>query len=106
MQIFNSSEDAYLSDVMDSVHAATKAGFTKQAVDSVHVFCQKPDTIELVDIFPDGSWSYQNPTNKKTESMTGDSAAILAIYLHTIAEDAMKKNFLLNPTKWLLQLLY
>lgn len=83
MPVFNSVEEANAAAVMDTVSAATKAGLTSQLVDEGHILCAKPDTMELVDIFPDGSWEYQNVLDSgKAESMTGPSAVMLSLYLN------------------------
>jgi hypothetical protein len=83
MAVFNSVEDATMAAIMDTVSVATKAGLTSQVVDDGHTLCAKPDTMELVDVFPDGSWEYQNvPANGKVESMSGTSAVMLSLYLH------------------------
>lgn len=82
MAAFESVEDANMAAVMDTVSAATKAGFSNQAVDEGHVLCQKPDTWELVDVYPDGSWEYQDIDDEgKVEEMSGTNAALLALYL-------------------------
>lgn len=82
MAVFTSVEDANLAAVMDTISAATKEGFTEQMVDEGHVLCAKPETFELVDVFPDGSWEYQNiDDDGKAEIMSGTNAALLALYL-------------------------
>lgn len=82
MAVFDSVEDANAAAVMDTVSAATKEGFTNQLVDEGHVLCAKPETMELVDVFPDGSWEYQNvDEDGKAIEMSGINAAILALYL-------------------------
>lgn len=82
MAIFDSVEDANIASVMDTTSAATKEGFTDQIVDEGHILCAKPDTAELVDIFPDGSWEYQNiNVDGLMEEMSGQNAALLAMYL-------------------------
>lgn len=91
MAIFNSVEDANAAALMDTTDAATKAGFTDQMVDEGHVFCAKPESMELVDVFPDGSWEYQNvDEDGKAITMSGTNAAILALYL---VSDENKKLF-------------
>lgn len=83
MDIFNSPEDANAAAVMDSVAAAFNAGLTNKVTDEGHVLCARPDSMELVDIFPDGSWEYQNVSEEgKTESMSGTTAALLSLYLN------------------------
>lgn len=82
MPIFQSPEDAAAAAVMDTVAAATKAGLTQQVVDEGHVLCQRPESMELVDVYPDGSWEYQNALeNGEMQTMSGINAALLAMYL-------------------------
>lgn len=82
-KVFNSIEDANAAALMDTVDAATKAGLTNQVVDEGHVLCQKPDSLELVDVFPDGSWEYQNAgEDGEMETMSGSNAVMLALYMH------------------------
>jgi hypothetical protein len=93
-KIYNSVEDANADALVDSVAAATKAGFTLQATDNGHVLCQKPDSYELVDVFPDGSWEYQNiGDDGKAIEMSGPSAVLLALYLHSDENKAMFKKY-------------
>lgn len=95
--IYTSEEDANADSVMDTISAASKAGFTDQVNDEGHVLCQKPDTMELVDIFPDGSWEYQNVgEDGKMQEMSGTNAMMLAMYL---ASDENKKMFEEYATK-------
>lgn len=82
MNLYTSEEDANAAAVMETVGAAFNAGFTEKIVDEGHVFCSKPKTMELVDVFPDGSWEYQNVNKEgKVEEMSGTTAALLALYL-------------------------
>lgn len=82
MEVFDSVDDANIAAVMATSDAATKAGFTQQEVDEGHILCAKDGTMELVDIFPDGSWEYQNVTEDgAVETMSGASASLLALYL-------------------------
>jgi hypothetical protein len=82
MAVFGSVDEANAAAVMDTVNAATKAGLTSQLVDDGHVLCAKPDSMELVDVFPDGSWEYQDVNDDGTmETMSGPSAVMLALYL-------------------------
>lgn len=90
-KVFKSVEDANAAAMMDTTAAATKAGLTEQLVDDGHIICQKPGTMELVDVFPDGTWEYQNVNEDgEAESMSGNSAALLALYL---ASSANKEKF-------------
>lgn len=83
MDLFASVEDADSSAVMDTISAARKAGFTQQVNDDGHVLCAVPDTARLIDVFPDGSWEYQDVLEDgEMETMSGDSALMLALYLH------------------------
>jgi len=84
MKLYKSVEAANNGAVMNTIKAATKAGLTKQVVDDGHILCSKPDTMELVNIFPDGSWEYQNvKTDGKMQTMSGANASLLALYLHS-----------------------
>lgn len=90
-KVYQSVEDADADSVMDTVTAATNAGFTLQVVDEGHVLCQKPDTMELVDVFPDGSWEYQDVKEDGTmREMSGPNALLLSLYL---ASDENKDKF-------------
>ena len=83
MDLFASAEDAYAAAVMDTISAARKAGFTHQVNDDGHVLCAMPDTARLIDVFPDGSWEYQDVLDDgEMDTMSGDSALMLALYLH------------------------
>jgi hypothetical protein len=83
MKIFSSIEDAKASAMQDTLGAAIKAGFTEHTDDEGHVLCLVPETNRLVDIFPDGSWEFQDVNDDGTmETMSGDSAVMLALYLH------------------------
>ena len=83
MEMFNSIEDANAASVMNTLSAANKAGFTEQVNDEGHVLCSVPGTTRLIDIHPDGSWEYQEVKDDgEMETMEGDSAAVLAVYLH------------------------
>jgi hypothetical protein len=95
MKLYQSEEHARIEAVMNSVEAATKAGFTTQVEDDGHVLCGKPDTNELVDIFPNGSWEWQNANEEtmKMEEMSGTCAALLQMFLHS---DENKKIFFEN----------
>jgi len=90
--IYRSEQDLIDDEFMETIAAATKAGFTDQMTDdNGHVLCQKPDTMELVDIFPNGGWEYQNAReNEPMQEMSGANAALLALYL---ASDENKKLF-------------
>ena len=90
-KIYMSDEDADAAALMDTVAAATKAGFVNQSNDEGHVLCMKPDSMELVDVFPDGSWEYQDVDDKGSiVEMSGASAVMLAYYL---SSDENKKMF-------------
>jgi hypothetical protein len=84
MEISQSAEELNDSRVMDTLSAATKAGFTQQVNDEDgHVLCAVPDTMKLVDIFPNGSWEFQDvDEDGEMKTMSGDSAVMLALYLH------------------------
>jgi diaminopimelate epimerase len=83
MKIFRSHEDAIASAMQDTLRAAIKAGFTEHADDEGHVLCLVPDTNRLVDVFPDGSWEFQDVNDDGSmETMSGNSAVMLALYLH------------------------
>jgi hypothetical protein len=83
MKIFRSHEDAKASAMQDTLRAAIKAGFTEHTDDERHVLCLFPDTNRLVDVFPDGSWEFQDVNNDGSmETMSGPSAVMLALYLH------------------------
>lgn len=82
MAVFDSAEDANAAAVMDTVSVAKKNGLTEQMVDDGHVFCAKPETMVLVDVFPDGSWEYQDvDEDGKSITMSGTNAALLVLYL-------------------------
>ena len=82
MAVFESVDDANSAALMNTVSVATKAGFTDQLVDEGHVLCAKPDSLELIDVFPDGSWEYQNiDDDGKAETMSNTSAVMLTLYL-------------------------
>lgn len=83
MEVFDDIEAATTAGTMNTIDAATKGGFTEQTVDDGHVLCAKPDTSELVDIFPDGSWEYQAiKEDGEMDTMSGQTATLLALYLH------------------------
>jgi hypothetical protein len=83
MKIFSSIEDAKASAMHDTFGAAIKAGFTNYTNDEGHVLCAVPETNRLVDIFPDGSWEFQDVNEDGSmETMSGTSAVMLALYLH------------------------
>jgi len=91
MRVSNSIEEARAADQADTVKVATDAGFTEQVEDEGHVLCQKPDTMELVDVYPDGSWEYQNARDDGSmQEMSGSYSNLLAMYL---ASDENKQLF-------------
>jgi hypothetical protein len=89
-QLYQSAEDLNSEAVMETVLAATKAGLIQQVVDEGHVFCARPDSMELVDVFPDGSWEYQNALEDgDMVTMSGANAMLLAMYLSSDENKAL-----------------
>lgn len=84
MEIFEDVESATSAEILNTIDAATKGGFTEHVNDDDgHTLCSKPDTSELVDIFPDGSWEYQAiKEDGEMDAMSGQTATLLALYLH------------------------
>lgn len=82
--VFGSVGQADEAAMMDTLTAARKGGLTDQVPDESHILCQRPDSYELVDIFPDGSWEYQDVLEDGSmRTMSGLNAALLAMYLHS-----------------------
>lgn len=91
-KVFRSEADATAALQADSIEAAKMFGLTDVSNQpDGHVYCQKPDSMELVDIYPNGSWEYQDVLpNGDMRTMSGPGAAMLGYYLKS---DENKKLF-------------
>jgi hypothetical protein len=82
-KLYHSVEE-YNEDMQyNTIHAARHNGFDMtQDGDNGHVLCGKHATAELVDVFPDGSWEYQNREDDEVDRMTGVSSVMLHYFLN------------------------
>ena len=89
-KIFGSLEESLAASFANTLAAATKGGLTDQVPDADHMLCGKPDSMELVDVFPDGSWEYQDAKDDgDMVTMSGKDAALLAMYLYSPENKAL-----------------
>ena len=91
-QFFHSVEDMHLHNKRDTLEACRQNGFDVfQEEDAGHTLAGKHGTAEVVDVFPDGSWSYRDSTPENKAA-------------HTIAlgmSGIMLKYFFVNPKMYL-----
>lgn len=84
MDFYPSVEDLNTARMMNSIAAAKHYGLTSSVAVDGHVYMSRPDSMELVDIFPDGSWEYQDVKEDKTmRTMSGPNASMLSMYLQS-----------------------
>ena len=91
-QFFHSVEDMRLHNKRDTLEACRQHGFDVfQEEDAGHTWAGKHSTAEVIDVFPDGSWSYR-------DSSPENPAA------HTVAvgmSGVFLKYFFVNPKMYL-----
>ena len=90
MTTYRTVESARVEDFTNTIQAATNAGLTLQAEDEGHVLCGSTHSNELVDVYPNGSWEWQNiDEDGKAITMTGTNAALLQMFLASDENKAM-----------------
>lgn len=85
-RLFHSVEDMHLHNHRDTLEACRQNGFDVfQPEAEGHTFAGKHSTAEVVDVYPDGSWSYRDstPENPAAHTIaTGINASFFRLFCH------------------------
>lgn len=86
-RIFHSVEDMRLHNKRDTLEVCRQNGFDVfQEEDAGHTWAGKHSTAEVIDVFPDGSWSYRDSTPENPAAHT-IAVGIGAIWLKYFFSD-------------------